>query len=120
MERRGFVGLVGAALVSRSVRVGHPTIRRSDHQTPLGPEVFARRLERLRNELVTCKLDLFVAAPGTNFQYFTGYNPGRSERMIALFVPARQDGVPVVVCPSFEVERLRRNTSLTDVRGWEE
>jgi len=97
----------------------NPAIPLSDVQAPLlGPEVFARRQERLRQELITRKLDLFVAAPSVNFQYFTGYNPGRSERLIALFLPVK--GAPVVVCPSFEVERLRRNTAVPDIRGWEE
>jgi Xaa-Pro dipeptidase len=84
----------------------------------LGPEVFARRLERLQGELKTRKLDLFLTEPGTNFQYFTGYNPGRSERLILLAVPAA--GAPALVCPSFEVERIKRNSAVSDVRGWEE
>ena len=129
MERREFVAAAGAALVPRRI-VGHSASRivasppnqpipLSDFQAPLlGPEVFARRQERLRQELTTRKLDLFVAAPSINFQYFTGYNPGRSERLIALFLPVK--GAPVVVCPSFEVERLRRNTAVQDIRGWEE
>ena len=129
MERREFIAAAGAALVMRrtvSLSDGRtvpapngPTVRLSDRQAPLlGPEVFARRLERLRQELTTRKLDLFVAAPSTNFQYFTGYNPGRSERLIALFVPVQ--GAPAVVCPSFEVERLRRNAAVQDIRGWDE
>ncbi len=129
MERREFVAAAGAALVPRRIVGGsdsrivapppNPAIPLSDVQAPLlGPEVFARRQERLRQELITRKLDLFVAAPSVNFQYFTGYNPGRSERLIALFLPVK--GAPVVVCPSFEVERLRRNTAVPDIRGWEE
>ncbi len=128
MKRRAFLTAAGAALVPRRMvglfdgrmeRPFNPTIRPSDHQTPsLGPEVFARRQERLRQELTTRQLDLFVAAPSTNFQYFTGYNPGRSERLIALFVPVK--GASVVVCPSFEVERLKRNAAVLDIRGWEE
>ncbi len=129
MERREFVAAAGAALVPRRIVGGsdsrivapppNPAIPLSDVQAPLlGPEVFARRQERLRQELITRKLDLFVAAPSVNFQYFTGYNPGRNERLIALFLPVK--GAPVVVCPSFEVERLRRNTAVPDIRGWEE
>jgi Xaa-Pro dipeptidase len=129
MERREFVAAAGSALVlgravgpadgRRGYGGDHPTIRPSLYQTPLlGPEVFARRADRLRQELITRKLDLFIAAPSTNFQYLTGYNPGRSERLIALFLPAK--GAPVVVCPSFEVERLKRNTPVADVRGWDE
>jgi Xaa-Pro dipeptidase len=29
-------------------------------------------------------------------------------------------GTPALVCPSFEVERIKRNAAITDVRGWEE
>jgi len=86
----------------------------------LGADVFSRRLERLRAELTTGKVDLFVAAPSTNYAYFTGYNPGRSERFIGLFVPLK--GAPVIVCPAFEVERITRNTTLpaVQVQGWDE
>ena len=84
----------------------------------MGREVFERRIARLQEELKTRKLDLFVSEPGTNFSYFTGYNPGRSERLILLMVPV--GATPALVCPSFEVERIKRNTVVTDVRGWEE
>jgi Xaa-Pro dipeptidase len=80
--------------------------------------VFARRIERLQAELKTRKLDLFIAEPSTNFQYFTAYNPGRSERLILLMIPLT--GTPALICPSFEVERIKRNAAITDVRGWEE
>ena len=90
-----------------------------DTQGPtLGPEVFARRIERLQAELKTRKLELFIAEPSTNFQYFTGYNPGRSERLILVMIPVT--GTPALICPSFEVERIKRNAAITDVRGWEE
>jgi Xaa-Pro dipeptidase len=94
----------------------HATLRT---QNPiLGPQVFAQRIARAQEELKTRKLDLLVVEPSTNFQYFTGYNPGRSERLILLMVPA--NGAPTIVCPSFEVERIKRNTVIGDARGWEE
>ena len=104
---------------SRTESAYRPTVRPSDSQSPtLGPEVFAKRIERLQAELKTRKLELFVAEPSTNFQYFTGYNPGRSERLILLMVPL--SGAPVLICPSFEIERMKRNAVVSDVRGWEE
>src|SRR5687768_15551993 len=97
MERREFLGVAaGVAIggVTRNVErgtrnVATPAVPRSDFRVPsqnptLGPEVFSRRVERLQEELKTRKLDLVVAEPGTNFQYFAGYNPGRSERLILL------------------------------------
>lgn len=63
-------------------------------------------------------LDLLLATPSVNFQYLVGYNPGRSERLIALLLPRTGDAV--IVAPSFEVERVRRGGTIQDVRGWEE
>jgi len=121
MERREFLTVTGLALVSGRT-VGLPALSEAkglDSQSPtLGPEVFAKRIERLQAELKTRKLELFVAEPSTNFQYFTGYNPGRSERLILLMVPL--SGAPVLICPSFEIERMKRNAVVSDVRGWEE
>ena len=120
MERREFVTAMAGAIAAG--QLGGPAAHRvvpATLQTPtLGPEVFARRLDRLRAELTTRELNLFVTEPGTNFLYLAGYNPGRSERLILLMVPVRGD--PVIVCPSFEVERVKRNSRIADVRGWEE
>jgi Xaa-Pro aminopeptidase len=127
MERRTFVSLLGGAAVAG--RMGGWTDSRMDQrpirpsanppqQPALGPEVFARRLDRLRAELDRRKLDLFVAAPSTNFAYYTGASPGRSERLILLLVPAKGDAA--IVAPSFEVERVKRASAVTDVRGWDE
>ena len=130
MERREFF-TIAAGLATAPV-MGRATwgVRRSDPDVPashaarhtqnptLGPAVFAQRVQRLQDELKARKLDLLVAEPSTNFQYFTGYNPTRSERLILLMLPAT--GNAVVVCPSFEVERIKRNSAIADVRGWEE
>ena len=132
MERREFLtvaGAVAAGYATRNAEGGTrngfaPDVPPSAFRVPtlqgptLGPEVYTRRLARLQQELKTQKLDLLVVEPSTNFQYFAGYNPGRSERLILLMVPV--DGAPALVCPSFEVERIKRNSVIADVRGWEE
>ncbi|HYU37755.1 MAG TPA: aminopeptidase P family N-terminal domain-containing protein, partial [Gemmatimonadales bacterium] len=95
MQRRDFLTVAGAIAgqhqtrnVERGTRngmLGHlfrvPTsdFRVIPGQEPsLSPEVFARRLERARGELKARGLDLLIATPGTNYEYLTGYNPGRS------------------------------------------
>src|SRR5437870_689636 len=135
MRRREFLmaaGAVAAAYPMRSAEFGmrnrsstgqfrtpHSAFRISGAQEPsLSPEVFARRLERARGELKARGLDLLIATPGTNYEYLTGYNPGRSERLIALLLPVA--GAPAIVCPSFEVERIRRHSVITELHGWEE
>src|SRR5881409_1504442 len=132
MERRKFLTVAGAVVATATERQkdgrtespGHPlpSFRRSvafrAQEPALGPEVFTRRLARAQAELKTRKLDVLVATPSTNYEYFTGYNPGRSERLIALVLPVT--GAPAVVCPAFEVERVKRHSAIADVRGWEE
>src|SRR5258706_3443654 len=133
MERREFftvAGTVAVGAVMRSseveIRTGPPEpishsafrISHSPQNPTLGPQVFAQRISRAQAELKSRNLDLLTIEPSTNFQYFTSYNPGRSERLILLMIPAV--GAPVIVCPSFEVERIKRNTVIGDARGWEE
>src|SRR2546427_6714470 len=135
MRRREFLmaaGAVAAAYPMRSAEFGmrnrsstgqfrtpHSAFRISGAQDPsLPPEVFARRLDRARGELKARGLHLLIATPSTTYEYLTGYNPGRSERLIALLLPVT--GAPAVVCPSFEVERIRRHSIITELHGWEE
>src|SRR5882724_9321229 len=133
MQRREFfmaAGAVAAPLATRKAEVGTRnwgpdelfrvprSTFRVDQEPSLSPEVFARRLERARGELKTRGLDLLIATPSTNYEYLTGYNPGRSERLIALLVPVA--GAPAIVCPSFEVERIKRHSIVTELHGWEE
>src|SRR5437016_12115545 len=132
MERREFLAVAGAVVATRksevgtrnrrpsvSFRVPRSTFRVTPSQEPsLSPEVFARRLDRARAELGARGLHGLIATPGTNYEYLTGYNPGRSERLIALILPLA--GAAVVVCPSFETERIKRHGAIADARGWEE
>src|SRR5437660_8306245 len=127
MERREFLTAAGLAAVTPlgiadfGLRIGNAEVSSQQirNQSPtLGPQVFAQRLSRAQDELKTRKLDLLVVEPSTNFQYFASYNPGRSERLILLMLPA--SGAPAIVCPSFEVERIKRNSTISDARGWDE
>src|SRR5438046_401263 len=133
MERREFFAVAGAVAAqyqTRNAELGTrnrmlerlfrvpPSDFRVTQEPSLSPEVFARRLDRARAELKARGLRGLIASPGTNSEYPTGYNPGRSERLIALILPVA--GVPAVVCPSFEVERIKRHSVVTGARGWEE
>src|SRR3989440_3530988 len=135
MQRREFVAVAAAVagqyqtrteergtrnrMLGRLFRVPSSDFRIGPAQEPsLSPEVFARRLDRARAELGARGLHGLIATPGTNYEYLTGYNPGRSERLIALILPLA--GAAVVVCPSFETERIKRHGAIADARGWEE
>src|SRR2546422_5973240 len=135
MQRREFsmaAGAVAAPLATRKAEVGtgnwgpddllrvpRSTFRVAPAQEPsLSPDVFRRRLERARGELKARGLDLLIATPSPNYEYPAGYNPGRSERLIALLLPVA--GAPAIACPSFEVERIKRHSVITELHGWEE
>ena len=79
---------------------------------------FGARVPRAQKLMGQLNFDLIIATPGTNFQYFVGYNPGRSERLIALLIP--REGNPVIVSPSFERERILRRSTITEIDPWEE
>ncbi|HEU4729230.1 MAG TPA: Xaa-Pro peptidase family protein [Kofleriaceae bacterium] len=86
---------------------------------PLGDDVFARRHDRLRTLAREAGASLaFITSGTTSFAYLAGGRVERSERLIAMIVPA--DGAPFLVAPAFEVERMRRQTRIRDVRPWEE
>jgi len=127
MRRRDFMAAGAAVIADWRLRIADSSppnpqspIRnpQSAQEPSLSPEVFARRLERARAELQARRLDLLIATPGTNYEYLTGYNPGRSERLIALLLPVA--GAPAVVCPAFEVERIKRHSAITELHGWDE
>src|SRR3989454_801190 len=127
MERRELLAAGAAVIADWRLRIADSTppnpqsaIRnpQSAQEPTLAPEVFSRRIERAQPELKGRKLDSLIAAPGTNYEYFTGYTPARSERLIAVVVPAT--GKTVVVCPAFEVERIKQHGAIADARGWQE
>jgi len=120
MKRREFVAASAAVALTPALARGRtrPSSPPQQAAPALTPAVYAERRARAQGELGRRGLALLVATPGTNFQYLTGGNPGRSERLIALLLP--KSGDPVIVAPGFEVERVRRTTTIADVRGWEE
>src|SRR5467141_2429285 len=127
MERRELLAAGAAVIADWRLRIAdspppnpQSAIRnpQSVQEPTLAPEVFTRRIERAQAELKSRKLDFLIATPSTNYEYFTGYNPGRSERLIALLLPVA--GPPAIVCPSFEVERVKRHSVIAELHGWEE
>ena len=118
--------VIGEELTAATPRV--PTSPRTNiavksRYPPIAPfdtDVYARRLERARQVTRDAGATTLLATSGaTNFRYLVGTNYGRSERLIALLVPV--DGAPLLIAPSFEVERVRRGSRIdAPVRGWEE
>src|SRR5690606_7466635 len=144
MQRRRFLTSVAASAGAAAISTAAPEIlraqpvapgRRSAGKTtpatnieikssypdmaPFGADVFERRIERARSLMRSSGATVLVATSGaTNFEYLVGRNFGRSERLVALFVPVSGD--PIIVAPSFEAERVRRGAKVGTVVPWEE
>ncbi len=125
--RRSFLGALGvfsafAALPACEATLGQPSrsaLPRYAPLPPLGDDVFRRRQDRARTLVRDAGAEVaFVTSGTTTFAYLAGARVERSERLIALLLPV--DGDPVLVGPAFELERLRRQTRVRDLRGWEE
>src|SRR5215468_298526 len=84
----------------------------------LARDVYTRRLETFRNRLASIPADGLYATPSSNLFYLTGVDFHRSERLTALLL--FQDRDPVMICPAFEAERLRRMSAVGSVVTWEE
>jgi Xaa-Pro dipeptidase len=86
---------------------------------PLEDATFAKREDRLRALAREAGASVvFVTSGTTSFAYLAGGRVERSERLIALVLPV--EGDPFLVAPAFEVERMRRQTRIRNVRPWEE
>ena len=134
MRRRDFLksaGAAGAALATTAAwtPTGRAGSRRAGSEPSADPaeqglpalpdETFRRRRDRAARLMSQGDFDALFAEPSTNFEYLTGANLGRSERLIALILTA--DGVATIVAPEFEVERVSRAVrAVPDVRGWAE
>jgi Xaa-Pro dipeptidase len=93
----------------------------TDGLVPISVEERQSRLEKARVLMAANGIDATYIEAGTGLFYFTGINWWRSERMMAMIVPAR--GEIVYICPGFEEARLRELIAPglgDDVRVWEE
>ncbi len=86
---------------------------------PLGPEDYAARQERARRLMTANKLDAVFLPGGANLSYFTTVSWGASERTFGAVL--NKKGLPVWVCPAFELERAKELIPAgQQVRTWEE
>ncbi|HKA37982.1 MAG TPA: Xaa-Pro peptidase family protein [Thermoanaerobaculia bacterium] len=81
-------------------------------------EVYGQRLDTVRRKLAALHADGLFATPSSNLFYLTGIDFWRSERLTALLLFKDRD--PLVVCPAFEADRLRRMSAVSEVHTWEE
>jgi Xaa-Pro dipeptidase len=127
MKRRDFLigaGAAGAtwAFPSRTAPGAVPSSLWPDPPQgidPLPASTYRQRLQRAGELMGELGFSALFCEPATSFDYLVGANFGRSERLIALVMAAGEQ--PLIVAPSFEVERVGRAVdSVSDIRGWEE
>jgi Xaa-Pro dipeptidase len=76
------------------------------------------RLAKLQKSLGERELAGLFFEPSENLYYFMGWRFGRSERLVAAFIPA--NGQPFVFGPAFEEPLLRQGSGLEKVYTWQE
>ncbi len=128
MRRRTFLrwaGAVGTATMLpgtrlRAAAAGSIEQPRGDQGIdPLPDSVYRDRTNRALDLMSDHGLTALFSEPATNFSYLQGASFGRSERLLALVV--RKHGGPLIVAPSFEVERVEQAIgSRAKVAGWQE
>jgi Xaa-Pro dipeptidase len=85
---------------------------------PLSKDVFTKRQTAAQKIMAEARLSCLFLTPSNNLYYLSGIRVGHSERLIALVLPRQGD--PVLICPYFEEERLRKLGAVGDVQTWQE
>jgi Xaa-Pro dipeptidase len=90
-----------------------------DQAPPIDADERAARTEQARRLLAGAGADALLVGAGPSLRYFAGIGWGASERLVAMLVP--RQGLPIVICPAFEVGTLRAELAVeAEVRLWEE
>jgi len=84
----------------------------------LDESVYRKRIEQVRNHLVSANADFAFLTPAPNFQYLTGFNYEMRERLIALIIS--KDFEPHLIAPAFEVTAHASKTWIKDFIPWAE
>ena len=133
LSRRDFLrttGIAGVAVVVSAAGCNNPSqtsdddpISRLQSMTtdivPIAVDERLARIEKAHRLMQDNNIDAMYVESGSGLFYYTGVRWGRSERMLAVVIPARGD--IAYICPGFEEERLRELIMIgDDVRIWEE
>ena len=119
LSRRDFLrttGIAGVAVVVSAAGCNNPSqtsdddpISRLQSMTtdivPIAVDERLARIEKARRLMQDNNIDAMYVESGSGLFYYTGVRWGRSERMLAVVIPARGD--IAYICPGFEEERLR-------------
>ena len=84
----------------------------------LADGVYALRTNKVRQIIRKMKASFAFITPSPNFRYLTGINYEMRERLVALIV--KEDGVPRIVAPRFDVSNLSQKGWVKEFVPWGE
>ncbi|MGQ0562735.1 MAG: M24 family metallopeptidase [Gemmatimonadota bacterium] len=130
MERRKFFHSAAAVtagaltFASEAEAQEHPAIAALQSMKPLEPPPISEterkeRRAKAQRLMASANISALLVEPGPALDYFAGVRWGRSERLFALLLPQRGDGL--FICPAFEKERAE--SQIADrfrIRVWQE
>ena len=78
----------------------------------------ALRISKIQEKMREDEIDVIIVPLGTNFLWLYGLKEKPSERLYVSII--EPDDPPKMLVPSFEVNRTKRATGVSDVIGWDE
>jgi Xaa-Pro dipeptidase len=130
MERREFFSAAAVSAGAFAFGDGHaepnehPALSglssmKSQEPTPITEEERKERRAKAQRLMASANISALLIEPGPSLDYFAGVRWGRSERLFALLLPQRGEGV--FVCPAFEKERAESQIGERfRIRVWQE
>ena len=107
--------LVGAGVSARSAAATSPMTL----PTPISAVERRARIARAQTLMEDLGLAAILLEPGPSMLYFTGLSWWRSERLVAVVLPA--EGEMAIVAPAFEEPSIREQMELdAEIRVWNE
>ncbi len=76
------------------------------------------RISKLQSAMQSAGNGVLILSMGMNSQYFGGPGGDPSERFVGLVLPS--EGACSLICPAFEEENMRLQTSVEQILTWEE
>jgi Xaa-Pro aminopeptidase len=86
--------------------------------TPFSSATYAARIARVQQRMCDHDVDALLLSVGADLPYFTGYRAMPLERLTMLVVPC--DGMPTLVVPQLEAERVTHHDTVFAMRSWNE
>jgi Xaa-Pro dipeptidase len=127
MERRHFLSAAAASAATLAFARDEPDLpaiaalqsMKPQEPAPISEDERKQRRAKAQRLMASANVSALLVEPGPSLDYFAGVRWGRSERLFALLLPQRGEGI--VISPAFEKERAESQIGERfRIRVWQE